>query len=37
MNKQEKAKLLHNAMGDIDEELILEAERPNKTLGYIDF
>ena len=37
MNKQEKAKLLHNAMGDIDEELILEAERPNKTLGYMDF
>lgn len=37
MNKQEKAELLHNAMGDIDEELILEAEIPNKTLGYMDF
>lgn len=37
MNKQEKAELLHNAIGDIDEELILEAESPKKTLGYMDF
>ena len=37
MNKQEKAELLHNAIGEIDEELILEAEKPSKPIGYRDF
>ena len=37
MNKQEKAELLHNAIGEIDEELILEAEKPAKPIGYRDF
>ncbi len=37
MNKQEKAELLHTAMSDIDEELVFEAEKLKKPLGYIDF
>ena len=37
MNKQEKAERLHNAIGEIDEELILEAEKPSKPIGYRDF